>query len=433
MKTERSNFYTLQQTGPFATPENLNLGSLASPVTKNFASSLSHQERTEYRSMRGEVFSLLGVNSYKEIDALQKNPEKIQEVSDRAYMMIGKMYGIEGSLKEIKSEVESYAKTADNVIDDLRKDTLDGLAMSLEMVNEIQAINNPVELLLIAHNNRFSPRPRLEAVRKLELMKLAASIHQRERESDISNKFARFIGYMNKNVWSQDYRTGDSEDITLISTHDPDTYGATQIEILSNKDAIPTPLPYQKPTPLSRRRFYPNGHEVSAYVTIRQKPDVAKVLKLLRKNDQNPATAVDDELGVMVVLNSYRDVQLFMKHLSQSAGNAGSQMTIEDISDTLDGSSYNNKNAGSSNGVRMLKFFAKMEGMRVEFVVHTNETYIDQLYKRGVSHAEYEVNRVFNSGVVDILFPERFYKIDREKAHQQAIKKRRANIENQEL
>ena len=78
-----------------------------------------------------------------------------------------------------------------------------------------------------------------------------------------------------------------------------------------------------------------NGTEIPIYVSIRKKPPAAKVLKLLRKNEKNPATAVDDELGLMAVLNTIGDVKRFMKHLTQSAVKANSFMTLEDISDTL--------------------------------------------------------------------------------------------------
>ncbi len=420
---EHSNFYTLQQDGLFAAPDHIDFSQAFNPAIRKASS----RERTQYSAVRDEIFNMLGVESYKEIDALRQDPQRIQEASDRAYASIGRLYGIEGSLSEIKTEVGRYAENADEVIDYLRDNIFNGLSVRVEMINEVQATNNPVKLLLIACDEGYHPKPRFEAIRKLELMKLSAAIHQRERESGVSDKFAQFIGFMNENVWSKAKRIGEVEEVTLLSTHDPDTYEATSVRVL---DTDAKPSVYEKSTNLSRRSFEHNGHEIPIYVTIRQKPDVAKILKLLRKNDQNPATAVDDELGVMLVFNSTQDIKLFTKHLSQSAGKAGSQMTIEEISDTLNGESYDNKNAGSSNGIQMLKFFARMEGARVEFVLHTNETYVNQLYKRGVSHAEYEANRIFDSGVADLLFPQSFFEIDLKKAQEEVIKKRRAKIEN---
>lgn len=425
MKQERRNFYTLKQNGPFATPDHLNF-SVASESARTFVNSLTPEQTTQYRTVRDEIFSMLDINSFGEIESLRQDPQRIQEVSDRAYLRIGAMYGIEGPLSEIKAEVERYAEDADNVIDYLRSDIFNGLSVRLEMINEIQATNDPVKLLLIATNDRFHPKPRFEAIRKLELMKLSAAIHQRERESGVSDKFAGFIDFLNENVWTKTRRIGEVDEVSLVSTHNPEDYGAKSVRV---SDLNVKTSEGEKITPASRRTFTTSGHEVPAYVTIRKKESEAKILKLLRKDDQNPATAVDDELGVMLIFDSKRDIRAFIKHLSESAVKAGTQMTIEDISDTIDGGLYRGGSVGSSTGVQMLKFFARMQGARVEFVLHTNETYVNQLYKRGVSHSEYEVNRVFDSGVIDLLFPPSFYEIDRQEVQSAIIQQRRNKIE----
>ncbi|MDP2757648.1 MAG: hypothetical protein Q8O45_08545, partial [Desulfurivibrionaceae bacterium] len=57
-------------------------------------------------------------------------------------------------------------------------------------------------------------------------------------------------------------------------------------------------------------------------------------------------------------------------------------------------------------------FFARMGGMRVEFIVHTNRSYLNYIYEREVSHDEYEVKRIFDSGVAQLLFPQDIYEID---------------------
>jgi hypothetical protein len=60
----------------------------------------------------------------------------------------------------------------------------------------------------------------------------------------------------------------------------------------------------------------------------------------------------------------------------------------------------------------MFKFFARMGGMRVEFILHTNKSYLNYIYQREVSHDEYEVKRIFDSGVAELLFPPDIYGID---------------------
>lgn len=88
-------------------------------------------------------------------------------------------------------------------------------------------------------------------------------------------------------------------------------------------------------------------------------------------------------------------------------------MALEDICDTLDGSSsHSSSNIGSSAATPMMKFFAGLGGMRGEFIMHTNKTYLDYIYKKDVSHDENEEKRLFNSGVTELLFPREIYHLD---------------------
>jgi hypothetical protein len=191
------------------------------------------------------------------------------------------------------------------------------------------------------------------------------------------------------------------------------------------------PKPGRKLTLIKRRRFKENGREVPIYVSVRKKPPEAKVLKLIRKKEENPAVAVDDELGLLGVLDTVAEVRLFQKHLTESAIRAGSFMTLEDISDTLGGGKHRSSSVGSSSSTPMLKFFARMGGMRVEFIVHTNRSYLDYIYKKDVSHDEYEVKRLFDSGVAELLFPREIYHLDMAAVKDNLIDWFRQRIEGQ--
>ena len=131
----------------------------------------------------------------------------------------------------------------------------------------------------------------------------------------------------------------------------------------------------------------------------------------------------------MAVLNSVGDVKRFMKHLTQSAVKAGSFMTLEDISDTLTGGRYSGTATGSSKKTPMLKFFARLGGMRVEFIIHTNKSYLNYIYQRDVSHDEYEIKRIFDSGVAEFLFPQDVYNLNMDKIRESQIKWCRKRIE----
>ena len=137
--------------------------------------------------------------------------------------------------------------------------------------------------------------------------------------------------------------------------------------------------------------------------------------------------AVDDELGLMAVLNTVSDVKRFVRHLTRSATRASSFMTLEDISDTLTGDGYHPTNTGSSGKTPMLKFFARTGGMRIEFIIHTSRSYLNYIYQRDVAHDEYEVKRIFDTGVAAFLFPPDIYRLDLEKirSHQLTWVRRR--------
>jgi hypothetical protein len=323
------------------------------------------------------------------------------------------MFGINGSEREIIARVDSYSRTADDVVRYLKNRILAKYAPFIEITNEIDITSSPVELLLIMFDERYHKKARFEAKRKLILMSLAGSIDQRERETDVEARFAGFLDFLNEFVWSPGIKIGELDIYYLLSNHRDKDFSCKDVKVLSLAEAAEIKTsPGQKLTLIKRRRFKQNGREIPIYVSVRKKPPEAKVLKLMRKNEENPAVAVDDELGLLGVLDSVAEVRLYQKHLTESAIRAKSFMTLEDISDTLGGGRYKSSSVGSSSSTPMLKFFARMGGMRVEFIVHTNRTYLDYIYKKDVSHDEYEVKRLFDTGVAELLFPKEIYHLD---------------------
>ncbi len=425
-------FSLLDQKGAFAT--------LADPLPKRLFSPAGRarikllkdsNELTKYRILRNQVFDLLDIDSFAEIHELIHNKERRKIVSRRAYGLIGNMFGINGNEREIIATVSSYSRTADGVIRYLKSKVLNRYASHIEMTNEVDALSSPVDLLLIIFDNRYHIKARFEAKRKLLLMNLAGSIDQRERETEIEAKFANFLHFLNEHVWLSRTKIGELELAYLLSNHSPEDFSCLDYKLLSRDEGEKITLKKgQKLTLLKRRRFKAGGREIPIYVSIRKKAPETKVLKLLRKGEENPAVAVDDELGLMGVLDNLPDVKLFQSHLTRSAIAANSFMVLEDISDSLTTGSHRNKNIGSSAGTRMFKFFARMGGMRVEFIVHTNESYLDYMYKRDVAHDEYEVKRIFDSGTADLLFPPDIYFLDMKKARDHQIAWFRAQIES---
>ena len=430
MNKSKNIFALLDQEGPFRVRESPESELLFSPHSRQRMMELKERGLvSKYRVTRNQLFELLGVRSFAAVKELLKDPQRRAAAEERAYMLLGNMFGLTGNEREVIARINSYSRIADGVINYLRAKVLANYASYIEMTNEIDSTRSPVDLLLILFDDRYHRKARFEAKRKLILMNLAGTIDQRERETEVEQKFLRFLGFLNDEVWSRKAKIGELEIVYLLSRHHPDSFACEEVTV-KHRHELPAKLePFEKITMIKRRCFNWRGSEIPVYVSIRKKPPEAKVLKLLRKGEENPAVAVDDELGLMAVVDSPMEVKIFQQHLTASAGRAGSLMTLEDLSDTLEGGEHKSSSPGSSAGTAMYKFFARMGGMRVEFIVHTNQSFLNYIYQRGVSHDEYEVKRIFDSGVAALLFPRDIYEIDIAEKKEPLIRWFRSRIE----
>ena len=430
---EKSIFIAMKQDGPFSVQDNILFDHPFSQQTRGWAKNFCHDRHTatRYRAVRGQIFDLLQIQRFEEIPALIHNQSLRAQRTHRAYELLGNLFGISGELSEVRSRIHEYADTADAVIVYLQNKVLAAYSHHIEISNEIETMRNPIDLLLIVFDNRYHKKIRFEAKRKLMLMGLAGSIDQRERETDFENKFSAFLNFLNQYVWSSNLKIGELEMAYLFSHHDPRDFSCTHVDVLDAQaaNAIRTISRRKKLTLIKRRSFYDRGQEIPVYVTVRKKDSAAKVLKLLRKNEKNPAVAVDDEMGLMAVLDNINHVNRFLRHLTLAAVKADSFMVLEDISDTLTGGQHDSASVGSCSKTQMLKFFVRLGGMRVEFIVHTNKSYLNYCYQRDISHDEYKVRRLFDSGVTDFLFPQDIYYLDMAQLRQDQLIKFRKTIE----
>ncbi len=429
---ERSVFTSLNQSGPLAVLDSVDLDHPFSQRTREWVRNLMQNELnvTKYRALRSQIFEFLNISRFADIQPLLNDRRAREECSRRANNLLSNMFGVQGTDAEIKFRVTEYARTADAVINSLKNKIFAPYASHIAITNEVEISADPVDLLLLAFDDRYHKKARFEAQRKLSLMSLAGSIDQRERETVIEEKFAQFLDFLNEYVWSRNQKIGEHDIVYLLSSHDPNDYACIDVHVIRREEAAKLTLEKDmKLTLIKRRRCSIGGHEMPIYVSIRKKPPEAKVLKLLRKNEKNPAVAVDDELGLMAVLNSAADVKIFQKHLTRSATLADSFMILEDISDTLTGGVHKATSSGSSSMTQMLKFFARLGGMRVEFIIHTNRSWINYLYQRDVAHDEYEVKRIFDSGVAELLFPRQIYFLNHQTVRDNMINLFRKQIE----
>lgn len=431
--TENSVFTSLQQNGPLAVEDTIDICHPFSAKTRDWVKNLGKQRlnTTKYRALRSQIFEFLGVNNFEQITRLLDDPEQQAVKAQRACALLGNMFGLHGTPREIEARVHQYSRTADAVVNSLKVKVLKPYASYIATTNEIEVANDPVTLLLIMFNDRYHKKARFEARRKLVLMSLAGSIDQRERETNIEDKFSSFLHFLNDYVWSKNQKIGEHDIVYLHSHHSEEEYCCTKVRVLSAQEGLKAEITKgTKLTLLKRRRFTAGNHDVPIYVSIRKKPPEAKVLKLLRKNEKNPSVAVDDELGFMAVLDSVADIKTFQNHMTRSASRADSFMVLEDISDTLTGSgAYKATSTGSSPKTEMMKFFARLGGMRVEFIIHTNRSWLNYMYKKDVAHDEYEVKRIFDSGVMELLFPEDIFFLNHQLIRDDMIRRFRSRIE----
>jgi hypothetical protein len=332
---DKSIFTAMKQNGPFAATDDFTLGRNFSRQTRDWARQFGDDRllATKYRVVRAQIFDFLNIENFAEIPGLLANSQARVQRSERACMLLGNQFGITGSTSEIRSKIKEYAQTADAVIDQLRGKLLAPYASHLETSNEIETTHDPVELMLRVFDERFHVKARFEDKRKLVLMNLAGSIDQRERETDIENKFYAFLEFLNQYVWSPKFKIGQLEKVYLLSRHDPESFSCLDVSVIAEAEraALKALGDDERLTLLKRRVFEDEGRDYPVYVSVRKKDSAAKVLKLLRKNEKNPAVAVDDELGLMAVLNNIADVKRFVRHMTRSAIKSGSLMILEDI------------------------------------------------------------------------------------------------------
>lgn len=405
----------MKQDGPFAVQEGVSLENPFSRQHRAWVRRLlaDQVQTTKYRAVRSQIFNLLQVQDFQSVRALMSDQQRRQQCRERAHCLLARLFNIETETHQVRIKLHEFAGTADAVIDYLRNKVLAPYGPHFEISNEITTTTDPVDLLLMVFDDRYHKKVRFEAKRKLALMNLAGAIDQRERETDIESRFSGFIRFLNEYVWSPRLRIGEHRLAYLLSEHDPQDNRCTSVRVVDMHEGRNLELaPGQRLTFVKRRMFRPGNKDLPVYVSVRKKDAAAKVLKLLRKNEKNPAVAVDDELGLMAVLDGRAEVTRFVEHLTKAAVRSGVLMTLEDISDTLTGGGYAAQSTGSSSDTPMMKFFARLGDARVEFIIHTNQSYLDYHYRHGVSHDEYEVRRIFDSGVAEFLFPSDIYQIE---------------------
>ena len=197
---KESIFTSMLQDGPFSIGDNPPAKNRFSKETREWVRGIYDNPllKTKYRIVRNQIYDFLGIGAFNEIQNLLCQAESQKLCSQRASRLLGNMFGIQGSDNEVSKYIKDYARTANDVINSLRNKVLSPYASHIEMTNEIETRTDPVDLLLIIFNDHFHKKARFEAKRKLQLMILAGSIDQRERDPDRNKIF--FLSGLSKQL-----------------------------------------------------------------------------------------------------------------------------------------------------------------------------------------------------------------------------------------
>ncbi|MBU1724136.1 MAG: hypothetical protein KJ892_09835, partial [Gammaproteobacteria bacterium] len=154
---EKSIFIAMKQDGPFAVRDQISFEHPFCRQNRQAAKVFRHDRQTtaKYRAVRDQLFDLLQIECFNEIPDLIQNPVLRAQRTERAYRLLGNLFGISGELSEIRSKIHEYMNTADAVIGQIRNKVLAAYNSHIEISNEIETSKNPIDLLLIIFDDRY--------------------------------------------------------------------------------------------------------------------------------------------------------------------------------------------------------------------------------------------------------------------------------------
>lgn len=372
----------------------------------------------QYLLTRKTVLRLLDVRDFKEIPSLFGDVDRKRALHERFVSMYARQYGLE-DLSEAEKEgmVVSSLDQADRVIE-LFENPENGLLKqyhaSIEVTNEIKAIRNPIDLMLIMFSPKATMSAQYEARRKLLLMDLA--YRSAASTEDSNRNLDEFLHFMNTNLFNG--VIGAPNDLEVLSLHSPEDYSTVEVRVLTPEDRVRLSA-LSRYTKLSTRTWQNmRGRDRQVYIESRAKNPRDIILKMMRKETKNPFN-IDDQEGTKFVFLEKADIFDFLDRMQEEAAASGSLLSYEEVYDTIDNDSdYRITNRGSSDKLQIVKVHAKFEGKTIEFQMHTVRSYLDSRYhdQTGFESA-YSMDRLFDSGIVEMLYPPRVYGLNLEAIH----------------
>jgi hypothetical protein len=421
-------------------------------VTGNFLTAYKHADSTARRQFEGDlalVTNIMGVSRLSDLRQPAGRTSTRADIDKRAlsiYFPPDTATGRKETKEKQRAEkIERYGRLADAFINSyLRTGVWEPISTSTDLTEEVQSTNDVRGLMLLLFSPGYDQRVQFEAKRKLVLMSLAAATDARSSELKEQDHYPQFTAFLNEHVWHRapGERVGSTRRVALLSKHAFDDYKTIDVKELETPEDIAAAekrLSHHKPrrhgyhlrlSELNQRHIMNAGVLIPVFQDSRQKNLLARMGKMIRKGEEDPAIAVQDTTGLMLVARNLAEARKLFRYIASGGNSKSALLKIEELEDTLDGrSEYSAENAGSSSKTRQLKFIARMAGRPIEVVIHTYDSYLDYLHADEVAHEEYEVRRLIDSGAFDLLFPESIYHISRERLgrmieHQRDFKRR---------
>jgi len=186
---------------------------------------LRDQDKLELLLTRKLICQLLEVKSFNQIDKEIFGDPKRKKILNKEFIeKYGAMYGLGNrSFEEIEGRVQKSLQEADLVINTFENQEtglLRHLRTSIGITNEIPAIKDPIDLLLIIFSPKASRQLRYEARRKLMFMDM--SFRSNLETGDHNVQIDNLLRFLNTNLWKGGL--GVTDDIEVISEHSPFNY-----------------------------------------------------------------------------------------------------------------------------------------------------------------------------------------------------------------
>ncbi|KKR16027.1 MAG: hypothetical protein UT87_C0010G0001, partial [Candidatus Levybacteria bacterium GW2011_GWC1_40_19] len=439
------NFDLLDQNGHFRIPE----PPFTSQQRREWRTSLTIGEQIEFNTLRSNVLELFGVDSLPQIRDVMADPQRKAERTIEANRIIAKRFGIRGSDEFIRAQISEYYKTA--VRERKEEARKLGIVSTFELSNAVALTSNVLELANLAF---FSPKKRIrfEAGKILDGMDAVAAADSVRREEETTRFLASpntssshvdeegkevdpDVSEINAILDGHFYSSAPPEEPALFkSRHAKDDFRTLEIIRIPPKQAriarFKDPGGMQLWTDIPERVIIHDGVETLAYATVRKKSPESTTRKARRKGTRNIRKAVEDTIAMRVIVQNKADIPVVHEKLVQAFADAGHSFTLLELQDSLSGGTYAIRNPGSSENLEVVNIMAKVGPWIAEIQYTDYFGWIDSTTRRGVARADFELNRLYESGVPQHDFPEWIYKLPHDKIREKREREIRAGIAN---